>query len=174
MKNAAKTVLSIIDAGENILLVLSMSIFALGVVIDVVCRKLFGFNLYFLQELGKYLMVFATFVGASIGVKKRAHPNMSAIIDAVPPAIRFVMLILVNLICAAAMAFAGYWSWQQYLNFHKLKTMTSTLGSIPVSILYIIVPITLFVMTARFLIQAYVQPKEEMDKMKLKKRSEEA
>ena len=151
-----------------------MSIFALGVVIDVICRKLFGFNLYFLQELGKYLMVFATFVGASLGVKMKAHPNMSAVIDAVPPAVRFVMLILVNLICAAAMAFAGYWSWQQYLNFHKLKTMTSTLGSIPVSILYIIVPIALFVMTVRFLIQAYIQPKELLDKIKLNKEGEKA
>jgi C4-dicarboxylate transporter DctQ subunit len=174
MKKAAETVLHIINAGENILLVLSMSIFAFGVVIDVVCRKLFGFNLYFLQELGKYLMVFATFVGASIGVKMRAHPNMSAVIDAVPPVARFVMLILVNLICSAAMGFAGYWSWQQYLNFHKLKTMTSTLGSIPVSILYIIVPVALFVMAVRFLIQAYVQPKEELDKIRLHKGSEKA
>jgi C4-dicarboxylate transporter DctQ subunit len=174
MKKTAQTVLRIINAGENILLVASMSIFACGVVIDVICRKLFGFNLYFLQELGKYLMVFATFVGASIGVKLRSHPNMSAVLDAVPSAVRFVMLILVNIICSAAMAFAGYWSWQQYLNFHKLKTMTSTLGSIPVSILYIIVPIALFVMTARFLIQAYIQPKEVLDQIKLSKRSEKA
>ena len=56
----------ILVACETYLMVGAMTVFAFCVVVDVICRKLFGVSLDFMQELGKYLMVWATFIGATI------------------------------------------------------------------------------------------------------------
>lgn len=156
----------VLETIETYIMVSTMVVFAFGVVIDVVCRKFLGFNLSFMQELGKYLMVWATFLGASLGVKYREHPSMTLIIDLVPTVPKLIMSVLVNLISAGACAFAGYWSVQQFLLLHRMGTMTTTLGKIPVYALYCIVPLGLIVMTLRFLGQAWAQPMDILEKMK--------
>lgn len=156
----------VLETIETYIMVSTMVVFAFGVVIDVVCRKFLGFNLSFMQELGKYLMVWATFLGASLGVKYREHPSMTLIIDLVPAVPKLIMSVLVNLISAGACAFAGYWSVQQFLLLHRMGTMTTTLGKIPVYALYCIVPLGLIVMTLRFLGQAWAQPMDILEKMK--------
>ena len=57
-----------------------------------------------------------------------------------------------------ACGFAAYWSVKQFLLLRKMGTMTTTLGKIPVYVLYIIVPLGLIMMTIRFLIQAFCRP----------------
>lgn len=160
MRKAIAAVDKALSVVETYLMVTSMVVFAFGVVIDVFCRKFFGFNLSFIQELGKYLMVWATFLGASLGVKAREHPSMTLIIDTVPTVPKIIMSILSNLICAGACGFIGFWSVQQFLLLKRMGTMTTTLGAIPMYALYCIVPLGLIVMSLRFLAQAYKQPVE--------------
>jgi C4-dicarboxylate transporter DctQ subunit len=143
---------------ETYVMVASMTIFAFCVVIDVIMRKLFGNSLEFMQELGKYLMVWATFIGASLGTKTGEHPSMSLVIDSVPKKIKALMTVLVDLICAGASAFAGWYAYQQLLLYQKMHTLTVTLWRLPVWVFYIIVPLGFLIMTVRFLIRAYTEP----------------
>lgn len=162
MRKAINTMDKILVSCETYLMVGSMTIFAFCVVIDVICRKFFGFSLEFMQELGKYLMVWATFIGASLGVKYGEHPSMTLIIDSVPKVPKMIMSVLVNVISAGATGFAGYYSFQQFLLVKKMGSMTVTLWGLPVWALYCIVPLSFFVMAIRFLIQAYKRPVEIM------------
>lgn len=158
MRKILSTADKILVQIETYLMVLSMVVFAFSVVVDVLCRKLFGFSLSFMQELGKYLMVWATFIGASLGVKYDEHPSMTLVIDSVPRIPKMIMSALVNLVSCGACGFAAYWSVKQFLLLRKMGTMTTTLGKIPVYVLYIIVPLGLIMMTIRFLIQAFCRP----------------
>lgn len=153
----------VLDTCETYLMVGVMVLFAFGVVIDVICRKFFGVNLPFMQELGKYLMVWATFIGASLGVKCGEHPSMTLVIDTVSTAPKIVMSVLVNLISAAATGFAGYWSLQQFLLLKKMGTVTTTLWSLPVYVLYCIVPLELMIMALRFAAQAVKRPMDILE-----------
>ena len=166
MGKAITTIDKALSVVETYLMVTSMVVFAFGVVIDVICRKFFGFNLSFMQELGKYLMVWATFLGASLGVKAGEHPAMTLIIDTVPTAPKVIMTVLSNLVSAGACGFIGYWSVQQFLLLERMGTMTTTLGAIPMYALYCIVPLGLIVMSLRFLARAYYLPREILAKKK--------
>lgn len=166
MRKAIEKMDKIIVAIETYLMVGSMTIFAFLVVVDVICRKFFGFSLEFMQELGKYLMVWATFIGAALGVKHGEHPSMTLVIDSVPKAPKLIMTVLVNLISAGATAFAGYYSFKQFLLLKKMGSLTVTLWGCPVWTLYCIVPLCFFVMAIRSLIQAYKQPMEILEKSK--------
>ncbi len=156
----------ILVACETYLMVGAMTVFAFCVVVDVICRKLFGVSLDSMQELGKYLMVWATFIGASLGVKYREHSSMTLVIDSVPKGLRIAMSVLVNLISAGATGFAGYFAFKQFLLVKKMGSMTVTLWGLPVWALYCIVPLSFFVMAARFLVRAYRQPGEIMEASK--------
>lgn len=156
----------ILVACETYLMVGSMTIFALVVVIDVTCRKFFGINLAFMQELGKYLMVWATFIGASLGVKEGEHPSMTLVLDSVPKIPKVIMVVLVNLISAGATAFAGYYAFQQFKLVKRMGSMTVTLWGLPVWALYWIIPAGFFVMAVRFVIQACKRPAEILNESK--------
>ena len=142
---------------ETYLMVFSMAIFAFTVVVDVICRKFFGFSLSFLQELGKYLMVWATFIGASLGVKYSEHPSMTLAIDSINGLPKIILSVLMNIVSSAACGYAAYWSICQFQLLRKMGTMTTSLGKIPVYALYIVVPIGFITMAIRFLIQTVKQ-----------------
>lgn len=163
MRKAINTMDKILVSCETYLMVGSMTIFAFLVVIDVVCRKFLGFSLEFMQEFGKYLMVWATFIGASLGVKYGEHPSMTLIIDSVPKVPKMIMSALVNVISAGAAGFAAYFCFQQLLLVKKMGSMTVTLWGLPVWVLYCIMPLSFFVMAIRFLIQVFKQPMEIME-----------
>ena len=79
-----------------------MVVFAFSVVVDVLCRKLFGFSLSFMQELGKYLMVWATFIGASQGGFPGA---LCATLGVVLPA--FIIILVIAALIQNLLRFAG-------------------------------------------------------------------
>jgi len=160
MKIIPKNIIKKIDFVEKYILVIPMLFFAFGVVIDVIFRKFFHFNLSFLQEFGKYLMVYITFIGASIGVKIKAHPNMSAVIDVMPDKFKIIFVFISNLLCALAMGFTGYWSWMQFSLYKRMGTVTTTLENIPVYLLYLVVPVSLTVMSIRFFMRCYTDTRE--------------
>lgn len=166
MRKAIDMVDKILVTCETYLMVGSMTIFAFGVVIDVICRKFFGVNLPFMQELGKYLMVWATFIGASLGVKYAEHPSMTLVVDSVPRVPKMIMSVLINVISAGATAFAGYYAFEQFRLVRKMGSMTVTLWGIPVWALFWIVPLSFLVMTVRFLVQAYKRPVEILNESK--------
>ena len=149
-----RSIIKAFNKFESLLLVIPMTLFAIGVINDIILRKFFGINLQFLQEAGKYIMVSSTFLGASMAVHNGKHPSMSSIVDALPPKLKYLLQLTSHLLCSGINGFAFYYACQQAVRHYEVGTLTSTLGKIPVWALYVIVPLCLLTMSVRFLMQA--------------------
>ena len=57
----------------------------LVVALQVFCRYLLGASLTWSEEFARYSLVWITFLGGSIALKKRAHMGLQSLLDALPP-----------------------------------------------------------------------------------------
>ena len=167
-----KKIACLIDSIEKYLLVCPFLLLGLCIVFEVFSRKFFHFGLSWLQELGRYIMVYGTFLGASIAVKGHNHPSMTAIKDSVPLRLKQAMGILSNLICCVGMGVVAYYSWIQLRNYIRIGTLTSSLWGMPVFVPFAIMPICSTVMCVRFLMEIYLEPRTVGRKAAEKKEAE--
>ncbi len=49
-------------------------------------RFLFGFSLFWSDELARFLLVWIAFLGMSVGVRRGAHPGVDSLVRSLPPA----------------------------------------------------------------------------------------
>lgn len=55
---------------------------------QVIFRYIFENSLSWSEELGRYLFVWITFLGAALGIREKAHVALDALVNALPPAVR--------------------------------------------------------------------------------------
>ena len=161
-----KRITQAIDQIEKALLVYPFLLLGCCIVFEVFTRKFLGFGLSWLQELGKYLMVYGTFLGATIAVRDRSHPSMSAIRESLPPKAGAIVAVAANLLCAACIAVVAYHSWNQLRNYIRIGTLTSSLGGLPMYVPFLPMPICLTTMSLRFLFQCFLEPRDLLAKGK--------
>lgn len=155
-----KKIFKTIDNVEKYLIVTPFLLLGIFVVIEVFIRKFLGWGFSWLQETGRYIMVFTTFLGASIAVKQRCHPSMTALKDISPKKIKIVFIIVGNLLSSACFALVGYFSWKQFFNYKRIGTLTTSMWGLPVYVPFAIIPITTVMMSVRFLIQCYSETRD--------------
>lgn len=106
---------------------------------NVVLRYGFNYTLAWSEELVRIVIIYSTFVGASVAVKQRAMIRIDAIVQLFPrlkPGLTFYTSILM-LIFAGLMVHYGYkMTLQQYLTHQKTIIM-----QIPLVIVYAIMPV---------------------------------
>lgn len=74
---------------------LSMSII---VAVQVFCRYVLNHSLFWSEELARFLLVWLTFLGASVAYYRGVHPGIDVIYTRMPDAIRKVAAITVHLL----------------------------------------------------------------------------
>ena len=65
---------------ERLLTVISMTM-ALVILLQVFCRYALNHSLFWSEELGRMLLVWLTFIGASVAYKRGAHVGVSVFVD---------------------------------------------------------------------------------------------
>ncbi|GGB18948.1 hypothetical protein GCM10011324_31350 [Allosediminivita pacifica] len=107
-------VLGVIDVAiariEAVLLAVGVLLMAFNTIANVVGRYVFGTSLYFSEELNQALIILITFAGISYAARHGRHIRMSAIFDALTPALRKPLMILIALVTAAAMFLLTWYS----------------------------------------------------------------
>ncbi|SDY64768.1 TRAP-type C4-dicarboxylate transport system, small permease component [Citreimonas salinaria] len=106
--------LGVIDVGiariEAFLLAVGVLLMAANTMANVIGRYVFGQSLFFSEEVNQALIILITFAGISYAARHGRHIRMSAIFDAVPPAVRKPLMILIALVTAAAMFLLTWYS----------------------------------------------------------------
>ncbi len=106
---------------------------------NVVLRYGFNYTLAWSEELVRIVIIYSTFVGASVAVKQRAMIRIDAIVQIFPrlkPGLTFYTSIIM-LLFAGMMVYYGYkMTLQQYLTHQKTIIM-----QIPLVIVYAIMPV---------------------------------
>lgn len=132
-----------------IVIVALLSLFA-----NVILRYGFNYTLAWSEELVRIVIIYSTFVGASVAIKQRAMIKIDAVVQIFPrlkPGLTFYSNILM-LVFAGMMVFYGYkMTHLQYMTSQKTIIM-----QIPLVVIYSIMPVMgvmVFFRTVQVMIQ---------------------
>ena len=139
---------------EELVLGLTLLGLAIFVFIQVVLRYCFHFAFSWAQELGRYLTIFLTFLGASLGVKYGTHFSMEALVKYLPPRFNHLIRALANFLCGLFFILIIYFAVVQIQKLHRYGARTATLH-LPMYIPYIPIPLFCVTISLRFFRESY-------------------
>lgn len=121
--------------------ILVFCVAALGILlITNVFARTFYQSIYFAEEVSKFLVMLTTFTGVSYGVRKARHIRMGAFLDAMPPRMEKVFIVIISFVSAIVMAIMAWASWEYLINAMSKGHMTPALR-VPKWTFYVIIPI---------------------------------
>ncbi|MGF1553410.1 MAG: TRAP transporter small permease [Paracoccaceae bacterium] len=138
---------------EAVLLGAGVLLMALNTVANVVGRFAFGQSLFFSEELNRILIVLITFAGISYAARQGRHIRMSAIYDAMPPAMRKPLMVVIALTTAVFM-FGLCWYSIGYLLTQMDRGRLLPALQIPVWVTLVWVPVGFFMTGTQYLLTA--------------------
>ncbi|UCE82763.1 MAG: TRAP transporter small permease [Deltaproteobacteria bacterium] len=109
----------------------------LVVTLQVVCRYFLGASLVWSEELSRYGLVWITFLGGSIALKKRAHMALQALVDKLSPKSRKVVQIFTLFTIMGFLTIATVKGVQ--LAIFNLKQHSPAMG-VPMGVVYSAIP----------------------------------
>ena len=129
----------VVNAVEVSILVFCVASLAILLITNVFARTFFQ-SIYFAEEVSKFLVMLTTFTGVSYGVRKARHIRMGAFLDAMPPKMEKVFLIIISFISAVVMGILTWFSYKYLMNAMQMGHMTPALR-VPKWTFYVIIPI---------------------------------
>jgi TRAP-type C4-dicarboxylate transport system permease small subunit len=158
---------------EKVLIVCALIVMALVVFLQVVLRA-FNMGFPWAEELARYLMIWAGFMGASIATKQRRHLK----IDVLPRLLssngraKAIVIRLASLISAVFCFFLVKVGYEFVV--HSVNTgRTSTSMGLPIWVVQLAIPITTVVIACRFLGQTFGEIQQESDVERLLEKENE-
>lgn len=133
----------LLDIIENVIktvLVLFLGAMCLIALVEVFRRYLFNSSFTWADELCRYLMVWVTFLGATLLFRKRRLVKFDFGHDRLPPRFLAAMTLTAHLVGLAFVAFLFIRSWN--FNFSRVMMSQHSIGtSLPMSVIYFTVPL---------------------------------
>ena len=117
-----------------------ISITAMVVIIftQVFFRYIIGHSLVWSEELGRYLLIWSTFLGMGVLGRQKALMSITMVVDRLPPRFSFVAVILAD---ALSMFFLAI------VFFYGLRLVKSTMAQltvvtrVPMGLIYLVIPL---------------------------------
>lgn len=164
-----KKILRIFETVEKIILSVPFIFLSFAIVTDIVRRRVFFSSFTWLEECSRYILIFATFLGAAIAVSMDKHPKMTALQNVLGAKVSKWLILLADVISMALVGYLAYFAFSQVSNQMNMGTITSSMG-IPLWTAYAIIPLSMVGMTIRFALLIrkdirVIQGKEELDTM---------
>jgi len=150
----------VVNAVEVSILVFCVAALGILLIVNVVARTFFQ-SIYFAEEVSVFLVTLTTFAGVSYGVRKARHIRMGAFLDAMPPKMEKVFLIVISLVSVVVMGIMAWFSLEYLLNAMTRTHMTPALR-VPKWTFYVAVPLG-FAMAAIQYIRTIVKNLIEKD-----------
>ena len=139
LRKLNRAVGKVVNAVEVCILVFCVAALGILLIANVFARTFFQ-SIYFAEELSMFLVLLTTFAGVSYGVRKARHIRMGAFLDAMPPKMEKVFIIIISLISAVVMGIMTWASWEYLMNAMSKGHMTPALR-MPKWTFYVIIPI---------------------------------
>ena len=130
---------AVVNGVEVSILVVCVASLGILLIANVFARTFFQ-SIYFAEEVSMFLVMLTTFTGVSYGVRKARHIRMGAFLDAMPPKMEKIFIIVISLISAIVMAIMTWASYEYLANAMSKGHMTPALR-VPKWTFYVIIPI---------------------------------
>ena len=135
---------------EEFIVVPLVAAMTVVIVLQVFFRYVMKGSLSWSEELARYLMVWVSFVGASIGVKRSAHVGVELAVSALPKNIQKItnyIAIIISIIFCIVVFNASLGILQRQITGNQI----SPAMRIPMWWVYAAIPVGTFLMTVRFI-----------------------
>ncbi len=139
----------VVNGVEVSVLVFCVAALAVLLIVNVFARTFFQ-SIYFAEEVSKFLVMLTTFMGVSYGVRKARHIRMGAFLDAMPPKMEKVFIIIICAVSAVVMGIMTWFSYKYLMNAMNMKHMTPALR-VPSWTFYVVVPIGFGLATIQYI-----------------------
>ncbi|MDT8900531.1 TRAP transporter small permease [Anaeroselena agilis] len=134
---------------EYILLAVMIALMAIINFLQVVFRYLLHGSLPWSEETLRFLFIWATFIGASIGVRKGAHLGLTFVIGFLPPKLKTAVAFITYGLCLVFAGIIAYLGFQVVVMQIEFNVRSSAMGipmwwpslAIPVSFILMILHI---------------------------------
>ncbi|HBW38371.1 TRAP transporter small permease [Desulfosporosinus sp. BICA1-9] len=120
------------------IVVLMLGVMSVVIFMQVIFRYVFAAALPWSEELARYLMVWTTFLGASLGIRYKALIGMEVLVKALPKLATRITLELVTLFQILFLAVVLFYSIKMTM---IAKTQVSAAMLIPMSWAYVGIPV---------------------------------
>ncbi|MFH0822975.1 MAG: TRAP transporter small permease [Pseudomonadota bacterium] len=148
-----KKIVQFLNKIEEWTLVLVLLGLAFMTFIEVICRYILGFSFTWTEEVGRYMGVFVTFLGASLGVKYGSHFSMDLLYEKVSnDRLLHGLRVTVALISGVFFVIVAYYGWVQTMKLHTFGTVTAVF-QFPKYWAYLPIPFFSLIMSIRFFAQ---------------------
>ena len=101
------------------------------------------------EEAGRYAGIFATFLGAGLGVKHGSHFTMDLLVANARPLVRRPLQVAIGLLCGAAMLILARYGFNLVVKNYNFGN-TSAAMQMPMYIAYLPIPVFTTIMAIRF------------------------
>lgn len=118
----------ILGAIENSILILGMAAMSIVTFVNVLTRYLLDHSLAFTEEVTVNLFVLLTFMGASAGIRRKAHLGFSLLFEQTTGGLRLFFTLLIGTITSLIFFIVLYFGIDMLFFQMNLKQMTPALG----------------------------------------------
>lgn len=140
MKKTFKKIYDIFTMVEKVALTALFLFLTFAVVFDVFRRKLMGISVPWIEELGRYTLVYCTMVCASMGISSDGHARMDAVVGLLKGKVLKVVRILSNIVPSVGCFYLAYWAYKHVAKMVMVGTRATALP-IPLWVCYLIMPL---------------------------------
>ena len=159
--NALKKVLTpVSDALDKIcsvLIVIMLGAMVLVTGAQIVCRTWF-IALSWSDEVTRYLLIWSTFLGASVVYRHSGHISITLVQDLVPARLGKAMRVLVHVVCFALFTVLLLYSSRYCMKLNK----TATALPIKMKYIYLCIPISMAIMMVHSLLMGLEEATKEV------------
>lgn len=145
----AARLLKILDEIENYIMVSGISVAVILVLVQVILRYVFNLSISWIEEAVRYIIVWMSFVGASMGLRNKSHIAVDLLLTLLPekPA-RLVAIIgaLLGCMFSIALIWYGLALVQHALAMEQL----SSAMLVPMGWVYLVLPVSGLFLLIRF------------------------
>lgn len=139
---------------EYYLIILLFSVLIVVCFLQVLFRFVFNLPLAWTEELSRYVFIILIYCGASAAVIDKAHVRVELIDNVLPPAVKHVMDVAVQVLCALVSLAIAYHSKNIIMNANLSKQLSASLR-IPMAALYTLVAAMFCLIAFRFIQSAW-------------------
>lgn len=109
-------IINFLNKAEKFTLVTMFVTMVVIIFVQVIMRKIFNSSLSWSEELGKFIFVWISWLGISVGQMKGEHIKITAFVDKLPPKGQNIMNILAELVVIWICGITAYYSYTLVLS----------------------------------------------------------
>ena len=157
IKRILTPVSDVLDKICSVAIVIMLGLMVIITGTQIVCRTWFT-ALSWSDEVTRYLLIWSTFLGATVVYRHNGHISVNLLREAVPPKASRVLRVVVHVVCFVLFAVLEYYSIRYCGKLNK----TATALPIKMKYIYLCIPVSMAIMMVHALLMALEEATKEV------------